>query len=233
MTKKKIAINPAPIPPYQKEFYSWLYESNRLTKLFDRQWLLNLLSFGYNHKLAKSVLDEVVSHSKVLQMGVTFGEQMNDLADKIGVYGKYDVVDVSTTQLRYVRNKYRFIYPYMNFINRDALEPFTEKYDVVICYMLLHELPLPAKSRLINQALSGLTPGGKAIFIDYNNMVWWHPLKWFVKMYNRLYQPFAERMWQTEIKDYVTDRQQFEWRKTTYFGKMYQKVVVTKKSSLF
>lgn len=233
MAKNKNKTAPAVIPPYQREFYSGLYESRFLTKLFDRQWLLNLLTFGYSGKLAKACLEEIRPHQKVLQTGVTFGNQLDLLASRLGVYGRLDVVDVSLTQLRYVRNKYRFLYPYINFINRDALEPTGEKYDVVVCYMLLHELPFPAKSKLINQILGSLAPNGKAVFVDYNNAVWWHPLRWFVKMFNRLYQPFAERMWQTEIRNYVSDARQYDWRKTTYFAKMYQKVVVTRKNGLY
>ena len=233
MAKNKIVDNPAIIPLYQQEFYSRLYENKYLTRLFDRQWLLNILTFGYSKKLADSCLDEVKSRQHVLQLGATFGDQLGRLATKLGVYGRLDVVDVSLTQLRYIRNKYRFSYPYMSFINRDATMPFSGKYDVIICYMLLHELPLPAKSKVINQVLANLAPEGKAVFIDYNNAVWWHPLKWFVKMFNRLYQPFAERMWQTEIKDYATNRRLYEWRKNTYFGKMYQKVVATRKGTLY
>ncbi len=233
MAKRKIVAAPAVIPAYQREFYSWLYERKWLTKLLDRQWLLNLLTLGYNKKLAEACLEEVRPHQKVLQTGVAFGSQLDMLASKLGVYGRLDIVDVSLTQLRYVRNKYRFLYPYMNFINRDALEPIGDKYDVIICYMLLHELPLPAKSKLVNQIIAALAPNGKAVFIDYNNAAWWHPFRWFVKMFNRLYQPFAERMWQTEIRSYVPDARQYEWRKVTYFAKMYQKVVVTRKSSLY
>ena len=233
MAKSKIVDNPATIPLYQQEFYSCLYENKFLTKLFNHQRFLNILTFGYSKKLADACIAEVNPHQQVLQLGATFGDQLGQLASKIGVYGSLDVVDVSLTQLRYVRSKYRFTYPYMNFINRDVTVPFSGKYDVIICYMLLHELPLPTKSKLINQILSNLAPEGKVVFIDYNNAVWWHPLKWFVKIFNRLYQPFAERMWQTEIKDYIVNRNSYEWHKTTYFGKMYQKVVITRKSNLY
>lgn len=233
MAKKKLINTPALIPPYQQEFYSWLYESKRLTKLLDRPWLLNLLTFGNSRRLADMCLEEIAPHQRVLQMGVSFGDQLGRMADKLGVYGRLDVVDVSLTQLRHVRNKYRFLHPSMNFINRDALEPFAEKYDVIVCYMLLHELPLPAKSKLINLILSSLSPEGKAVFIDYNHAAWWHPLRWLSKMFNRLYQPFAERMSQTEIKDFALDKQLYDWRKTTAFGKMYQKLTAVRRKGLY
>ena len=99
--------------------------------------------------------------------------------------------------------------------------------------MLLHEMPYPSKLKLINLLLSSMAPGGKVIFIDYHKMTWWNPLRWILKPFNRLYQPFAENMWDTEIKDFVSGRGQFEWKKSTYFGKMYQKVVVKRKETLY
>ena len=233
MAKKKLINAPAEIPAYQKEFYSRVYESKRLTKILDKQWLRNILSLGYSKKLAQACIDEVQPGQRVLQIGVTLGDELGNLAAKLGVYGRLDVVDVSLNRLMYVRNKYRFLYPTMSFINRDALEPFKEKYDVIICYMLLHELPLISKNKLINLILSSLSPDGKAVFIEYNNAVWWHPLKWLVKIYNRLYQPFAEKMWQSEIRDFAADKNLYNWRKTTFFGKMYQKLTAIRREGLF
>ena len=37
------AADKAKIPLYQREFYSWLYESPRLTRWLDNQRLLNVL----------------------------------------------------------------------------------------------------------------------------------------------------------------------------------------------
>ena len=233
MPKDKLVSSPAVIPPYQKEFYSRIYENKFITKLLDRQWLLDCLTLGNNRRLAKACLEEIQPNQQVLQLGGTFGNQLPLLAKKLGVYGKVDIVDVSITQLRYLRNKYRFSFPSMGFINCDALQMPEKKYDVVICYMLLHEMPTPTKSKLVNNVLSSLAPGGKAVFIDYNNAVWWHPLRWIVKMFNRLYQPFAERMWKTEIREYAVNKSLYDWHKTTYFGKMYQKLVVIKKIGLY
>ena len=50
-------------------------------------------------------------------------------------------------------------------------------------------------------------------------------LRFLIKPFNRLYQPFAESMWEKSIDSYANDRDHFIWRKKTYFGKMYQKVV--------
>ena len=229
---KRAAVK-AKIPLYQREFYSWLYESPRLTKWLDNQKLLNFVTFGFSSKMLRSCATEVKTSSDVLQMGATFGDQIGVTAAKIGIYGHYDLLDVSMVQLRHNRNKYCYLYPFMRFINGDAADVIKKQYDTVICYMLLHEGPSVSRAQIVNNALGCLKPGGKVIFIDYNNSFVWHPLRWFVKIYNRLYQPFAEKLWDNEIKNYARNPTEYNWRKITFFGKMYQKVVVTKKDSLY
>ena len=118
----------------------------------------------------------------------------------------------------------------MKFILQDASTPIQGYYDVIICYMLLHEVPILTKSKIINTILNELDMNNKAIFIDYHQPVYRHPLRYVVRMVNRLYQPFAEKLWDREIHSLAENKTQFIWRKTTFFGRMYQKVIVTKKA---
>lgn len=231
--KTKSIKSTSKIPSYQREYYSWLYENKILSKLIDRDWFLNLITLKAHNRLMEACLEEVYPQQKTLQVGVTFGSQMSKIAERLGVYGEYDVVDISAAQLRRARSKYRFLYPSMNFINRDAINKTENKYKTIICYKLLHELPSPSKTRLINTLLSTMSPGGKIVFIDYNKPAWWNPFRVIVQIFNRLYQPFAEDLWNNEIKDLASSKGQFEWKKSTYFGGMYQKVVVRRKETLY
>lgn len=221
------------IPPYQREYYSRIYESKIISRILDSDCLQSLMSFGNHKKLINACVEEIYPHQKALQTGATFGGQIAAVAERLGIYGEYDIVDISPTQTRRIRNKYRFLYPSINCIKKDALDKPARKYDIVICYMLLHEMPIPVKAKLINLLLSCMAPGGKVIFIDYHKPAWWNPIRWIIKPFNRLYQPFAENMWQTEIKDFVANGGQYEWKKSTYFGKMYQKLVVKRKETLY
>ena len=89
------AADKAKIPLYQREFYSWLYESPRLTRWLDNQRLLNVLTFGFSSKMLRSCAGEIAVSSDVLQMGATFGDQIGVAAAKVGIYGHYDLLDVS------------------------------------------------------------------------------------------------------------------------------------------
>lgn len=69
-------------------------------------------------------------------------------------------------------------------------------------------------------------------FIDYHNPERYHPLRYLVRMYNRLYHPFVEKLWDRDIDTFAENRMDFVWRKSTYFGRMFQKVVATRKELL-
>ena len=94
--------------------------------------------------------------------------------------------------------------------------------------MLLHELPPVTKAKVINSALESVDEGGKVIFVDYHRPSKWNLLKFLIQPFNRLYQPFAESMWKYSIDSYAKHREYFSWRKKTYAGKMYQKLVAVR-----
>lgn len=217
------------LPIYIKAIYGWLYCKWSISQFFDRIIILKILTLGFYTRIQNSYLKEIEQSRKVLQLGATFGNQIENTADKVGHYGKYDLVDVSDMQIRRTEEKYKYLFSNMSFINQDAIEPFDEKYDIVVCYNLLHELPPSTRVKVVNNALNSLNDKGKAVFIDYYSPVIWHPLRYFVRMFNRLYQPFAEKMWDKEIHTLADHRINYTWRKATFFGGMYQKVVATKK----
>ena len=54
----------------------------------------------------------------------------------------------------------------MTICNYNAALPWDEKYDVIICYQLLHELPLKTRRKVMDNVLDSLATGGKAVFVD-------------------------------------------------------------------
>ena len=221
--------NDVVLPAYIKEVYAPIYENMETSQNLDDNRFWTLLTLGYNNKLADSVCDEINYQSSVLQIGATFGKQIEKVASKIGPYGSYDIIDVSKTQIERCQNKFIYPYPEIGLINKDATEPFDGNYDVIICYMLLHEIPEQAKHKIVNNALNAIRKGGKVIFVDYHNPSQCHLLKYVVRLFNRLYQPFAESLWKNEIRSFADNPDNYTWKKTLFFGKMYQKLVATRK----
>lgn len=217
------------LPLYLKEFYSWIYTNKTISKFLDIQIVNDILTLGGYKQMVKSELREINSHENVLQLGATFGNQMEQVAKATGCYGKYDIVDISKVQIKRCKDKYQYAYPIMNFINQDVTTPLQNKYEVIICHMLLHEVPIVKRKEIIEFALNNLTENGRAVFVDYHNPSKKHPLRYFIRMFNRLYQPFAEKMWEREISSYPSNYFDFNWSKRTFCWGMYQKVVATRK----
>ena len=117
------------IPLYQRLFYSKLYNSVKWSSLLDNNLLLNIVTFGTYSKLVRACCNEIDMHSKVLQLGGTFGNQLAELADSVGYYGHLDVMDVNGTQLSRLEGKYETPYPQMHFIRANAEDGIEGEYD--------------------------------------------------------------------------------------------------------
>lgn len=220
------------IPAYSEFFYGEVYNNLDKSRRCDNQLSTFLHYFGQHDKLVSSLLREVKQSQRVLQMGLAYGNEISRVARRIGAYGDYDIIDVNEHQISQAKLKYEDV-PGLNIFYADAAAFEPEKpYDTVICFFLLRELPVVTKMKVVNNALKAVKPGGNVIFIEDHNPVKWHPLRYLVRMYNRLHHPFIEKLWDREIDTFANNKIDFIWRKSTYFGRMYQKVVATRKNGL-
>ena len=222
MTKQTIRK----FPPYITEIYSWLYLNPRLYNFLNNSLLLNCLTLGYHSILAEEVKKEISNYSHVLQIGTTLGSQIEKAYSALGMLGSYTIADIIPQQLESCREKH--LDQHINFVHADISKTIKGKYDVIICYMLLHELPPHTRTNLLNNVIKSLKPGGKAVFIDYHLPSSYNPLKYVIRAVNRLYQPFAEALWKNSIKDLTPQAETCTWSQQSYFGGIYQKVVATK-----
>ena len=140
--------------------------------------------------------------------------------------GSYAIVDINPKILENCHEKH--LEQRIEYIHADAAKSIKGEYDIIISYMLLHELPPYTRTRMIDNILKALKPGGKAVFIDYHQPSSYHPLKYIIRAVNRLYQPFAESLWKKSIKEMTNQAETCRWSQQTYFGGVYQKVVATK-----
>jgi len=214
------------LPPYLKNIYAWLYLNPTLYNLLDNSLILNILTLGYHHILTDEIKKEITPHTHVLQIGATLGGQIDKIYSSIGMLGSYTVIDIIPKLLENCREKH--LDQRINFIHANAAHTIKGKYDTIICYMLLHELPPYTRTRVLNNIITALKPEGKAIFIDYHLPSSFNPLKYFIRAVNRLYQPFAESLWKNSIKDLTPQAEKCTWSQQSYFGGVYQKVVATK-----
>jgi ubiquinone/menaquinone biosynthesis C-methylase UbiE len=213
-------------PPYIRNVYSWLYLKPFIYNILDNSIIQNLFTLGYHSTLIEELKKEITPHSKILQLGVTLGAQIEKTYHAVGTFGTYSIVDILPHQLENCQEKH--LEQKINFIHADASKTIKGEYDTIICYMLLHELPPITRTKLLKKSISALKPGGKIVFIDYHKPSSFNPLWYFIRAFNRLYQPFAEALWKNSIKGLTPNAETCKWSKQTYFGGIYQKVVATK-----
>ena len=219
------------LPAYSRIIYGDIYNNLDKSTAMDSRLSANLRTFFQYDKLVEAALHGLKINQSVLQLGLVFGDEIDKVAQRVGAYGQYDIFDINGLQIS--RNKeYGMIYPALNILEQDATNFQVETpYDTVLCFMLLQELPSASKAKVINNALKAVKPGGSVVFIDYHAPSYWHPLRYVVRMYNRLHHPFAEKLWDRGIETYAKDKTDFIWRKSLYFGGMFQRLVATKKTS--
>lgn len=228
--ERKISSQNFLTPIYHIAIYPNLYTDEKWFNFFSQKWISNLITLYTRDDITKACLEEIPVKGKVLQMGVSFGDEIRDVAEQVGLKGRLDVIDINNTQLTFAREYLGDGYPQVNFYHYNAETPLPERYDVIICYMLLHEVPIVSKMNIVNNALNSIKEGGKVIFVDYGRPNMLHPLAYCIRMFNRLYQPFAEKMWDREIASYAEKDLDYNWKKQRFLGGLYQKVVVTKKN---
>lgn len=220
------------LPPYLDFIYGHIYNDPKRCKAEDSIPACNLRTFFQYRTLINSLNKELKMNQDVMQFGISFGNQIEETALTIGSFSQYDILDICKNEIERAGEKYSKAYGGIKFYNQDVRGVNSgHAYDAVVCFMLLSQVPSPSKRKIINNALKLVKKGGKVIFIDWHNPLFYHPLRYVVRMYNRLNHPFVERLWDRDISSYAeTDlRSQFSWRKTTYFGRMFQKCVATRK----
>lgn len=216
------------IPEYLNSLYHRWYFDMTFSSWLDGEWMANLTTFFYMSRLTRCVTDEILEGQRVLQMGISSGNFEREIADKMNSNGVYHIEDISPIRIISCKNK---LAPWMNvtFDETDVCVFKDKKYNVVVCFFLLHELPDARKKEAVSKALASLLPDGRVVFIDYHRPSPWNPLGYLVKYFNRMYEPFAETLWYTEIESYAKNADQFIWDKKTFCGGLYQCVIAQKR----
>lgn len=212
------------VPMYLKDTYSWAYISPRGMAFLDRPWVVSTILFGNYRRLQRVFLEELQPGLKVLQAACVYGDFSENLAKFLGADGSLDVIDVVQSQVANCERKLER-FPHARAWVGDAATPRVKAYDAVSCFFLLHEVPDDYKRAVLNALLQSVRPGGKVVFVDYHKPHFANPLKGLMSFVFDTLEPYAKSLWHNDIAVFADAPDRFEWRKQTYFGGLYQKVV--------
>jgi len=214
------------LPKYLTETYWWAYVHPNAVWFFERQWLVNLILWGNFYKLRDLALKEFDNPSTILQVACVYGNFTERLA-KNHPNSEIHVIDVAKIQLQNLEKKISGSENvFLHNLDSSKLSFNDSSFDNVIVFFLLHEMPENVRKATITEAIRVLKPGGKAVFVDYHKPSLWNPFRLIMIPILKFLEPFALDLWRTEIKTWVPEVA--EIRKETYFGGLYQKVIVIK-----
>lgn len=217
------------VPSYLQQTYWWAYVHPNAVRLFERQWLVNLILWGNFSRLRDAALDALGERldGRTLQIACVYGDLTNRLRARLTTGGSLDVVDVLRVQLDNLARKLRGD-PRVGLIQGDssALDIASDSYDRALLFFLLHEQPEEVRRRTISEALRVVKPGGRLVILDYHRPRAPHPLYWPMVAILKTLEPYAMDLWRHETAEWLPDGTRFE--KSMRFGGLYQLLTITK-----
>lgn len=219
----------AEIPDYLTETYWWAYIHPRAVRFFDHMLAVNLILFGNYRRLRDAALAALAPRleGKTLQVACVYGDFTTTLVSRLAPRATLDVVDVVPIQLRNLRRKLPQQAPVSLFC-RDAtrLGFDSESYDQVIVFFLLHEQPAEVRRQTLQEVLRVVKPGGRVVIVDYHRPHRFNPLRLLMKPLLTRLEPYALDLWQTDVSQWLGLAAVQDVNETTFFGGLYQRVVI-------
>jgi ubiquinone/menaquinone biosynthesis C-methylase UbiE len=218
------------VPHYLTAHYWWAYVHPSAVWFFERQWLVNFILWGNYNQLRNAAMAELgeVLPGTTLQVACVYGDLTGELIGRVAAGGgRLDIVDVLPMQLENLRCKLPSGAPARLLAMDSAdLNLPDASYDQVLLFFLLHEQPRLYRERTLSEAFRVVRPGGKIVIVDYALPRWWHPLRYLWRPLLAALEPFALDLWHHEIARWLPPAARSEWRKQSFFGGLYQKVVI-------
>jgi ubiquinone/menaquinone biosynthesis C-methylase UbiE len=200
-------------------------------RVFERQWLVNLILWGNFGRLRDAALDALgrALPGRTLQVACVYGDLTSRLAARLPRRARLDVVDVLPIQLENLARKL----PQRSAVtllhaNSAALPMTSATYDRALLFFLLHEQPEHVRRATLAEALRVVRPGGRIVIVDYHRPHRLNPLCWPMNVVLRTLEPFALDLWRHEVAEWLPpERKDVALTQQTAFGGLYQIVTLT------
>lgn len=230
-TSARPEADPRPVcePEYLRRVYGWAYLHPNAIRLFERQWIVNLILWGNYAALRDAALAELCdfADARILQIACVYGNFSKRLAAGLSGNGALSVVDVAPIQLDNLRRKLGATGGVTLHRQDSAALSFDDaSFDAAIAFFLLHEQPQDVRMRTLHEAVRVVRPGGRLVIVDYHRPEAWHPLRPVMPAIFRTLEPFAMDLWRTEIRDWLPSLRPYDLTKETFFGGLYQKITI-------
>ncbi len=218
------------VPRYLEDHYWWAYIRPWAIRIFERQWLINLILWGNYRRLRDVALDSLgeILPGRTLQVACVYGDLTEKLSSRVKAgAGSLDVVDVLPIQLQNLRRKLADESVRLLVRNSSDLRLPDACYDRGLLFFLLHEQPLDVRKRTLAEVFRVVKPGGTVLIVDYARPSRWNLLCYVWLPLTSLLEPYAADLWHYEVSSWLpAPWAGREIRRESFFGGLYQKILV-------
>jgi len=220
------------IPDYLRDTYWWAYLHPRAVRIFEREWLVNLILWGNMRHLTRAVENELrdLTNATVLQVACVYGDFSNRIASTLAeTDSKLHIADVAPIQISNAEAKLKS-HTNVSLHHQDAsnLQFRNRLFDATVLFFLLHEQPANVRRQSIEEAIRVTRSGGKVIVIDYHRPDRGSLLHVMMRPVLSWLEPFALDLWRHELVEFLPSNITTSQLDSEYwFQGLYQKVVIT------
>jgi ubiquinone/menaquinone biosynthesis C-methylase UbiE len=214
------------IPDYLQVTYWWAYIHPLGVRVFERQWLVNLILWGNYKRLCDAVLHGYGPQlsGRSLQIACAYGDLTPRLAENMGSEGTLDVIDILPIQLNNLAHKLATDSSVrLHCMDSSSLQVPDKHFDRALLFFLLHEQPLAVRTKTLAEAVRVIRPGGTLTIVDYAGPSRLNPLRYIMAPILTLLEPFARDLWNEEVASWLPHNANITLiRKQRFFGGLYQ-----------
>ena len=226
ITSRVTKATPQTVPSYLERYYWWAYIHPNAVRVFERQWLINLILWGNFGRLRDAALERLGRpiRGRTLQVACVYGNLTQRLEERLDADAHLDVIDILPIQLENLARKLGSTSGTTLRLSDSAdLNLPDGHYDQVLVFFLLHEQPLETRKKTLAEALRVTKPDGQILLIDYHCPHPVNPLRLIMNPILRLLEPFALDLWRNDISTWLPEgARDLQVQKQTYFGGLYQ-----------
>ncbi len=136
-------------------------------------WLVRIILLGREKKVREGWLElaELKAGDAVLDVGCGTGTLLLAAAGQVGSTGRFRGLEASVEMVEFARSKGRTLDLDMKFTigSAEVLPYDNDSFDVVMCTLVLHHLPMDIQSTALREMSRVLRPGGRIVVVDMSN----------------------------------------------------------------